>query len=90
MRDTKDPGTLEIRFPVRAGRPALFGQPMTPAERARRYRARRAERRRVARRTPQCATVVGLLDELRGCMAVGSARNVHRILAEIATRYPVR
>ncbi|HEX7814597.1 hypothetical protein [Dyella sp.] len=44
----------------------------------------------MARRTPQCATVVGLLDELRGCMAVGSARNVHRILAEIATRYPVR
>jgi len=89
MRDAKDPGTLELRFRARAGRPSLFGRPLTPAERARRYRQRRADRIRLARRAPGKATDAGLLDELRGSMAAGRARNIHRILSEIAARYPL-
>lgn len=89
MRDAKDPGTLELRFRARAGRPSLFGRPLTPAERARRYRQRRADRMRMARRAPEKATDVGLLDELRGSMASGRVRNIHRIIREIAARYPL-
>jgi hypothetical protein len=89
MRDAKDPGTLELRFRARAGRPSLFGRPLTPAERARRYRLRRADRMRMARRAPEKATDVGLLDELRGSMASGRIRNIHRIIKEIAARYPL-
>jgi hypothetical protein len=89
MRDAKDPGTLELRFRARAGRPSLFGRPLTPAERARRYRQRRADRMRMARRAPEKASDVGLLDELRGSMALGRVRNIHRIIREIAARYPL-
>lgn len=90
MRDAKDPGTLELRFRARAGRPSLFGRPLTPAERARRYRQRRVDRIRLARRSPEKATDVGLLDELRGSMALGRARQIHRILSAIAERYPLK
>lgn len=89
MRDAKDPGTIEMRFPSKVGRPSLFGRPLTAAERARRYRARKAERMHMARRVPARASEVGLLDELRSCMAVGQAYGVHRILREIGARYPV-
>jgi hypothetical protein len=89
MRDARDPGTVEMRFSRRAGRPSLFGRPLTPAERARRYRQRKADRMRMARRAPDKASDVGLLDALRGSMALGRAQHVHRILNAIAERYPI-
>lgn len=89
MRDARDPGTVEMRFSRRAGRPSLFGRPLTPAERARRYRQRKADRMRLARRVPEKATDAGLLDALRGSMALGRASHIHRILGAIAERYPM-
>lgn len=44
---------------------------------------------RMARRSPEKASDVSLLDELRGSMAMGRARNIHRIIREIAARYPL-
>ena len=42
MRDEQDPGTLELMLPRKRGRPPTFGYAMTDAQRAARYRARRA------------------------------------------------
>ncbi len=42
MRDEQDPGTLELTLPRKRGRPPTFGYAMTDAQRAARYRARRA------------------------------------------------
>jgi hypothetical protein len=42
MRDEEDPGTLELMLPRKRGRPPTFGYAMTDAQRAARYRARRA------------------------------------------------
>jgi hypothetical protein len=42
MRDDKDPGTLELTLPRKRGRPPKFGYAMSDAQRAARYRARRA------------------------------------------------
>lgn len=49
-------------------RPCKYDNPMTPAERAKEYRARKYDRQRVAMRDPGNATVPALLDELRECV----------------------
>lgn len=49
MRDAHDTSTKDLNFPKRGrGRPRLYDQPLTPAERAKRYRERRWERVRAA------------------------------------------
>lgn len=87
MRDEKDPGTTDLL--ARPGRPALYGSPMTTAERSRRYREARHDRMRVAMRDPSRASDVGLQEELKACMCAGDNRSVHRILAELGRRFPV-
>ena len=59
---------------------------MTPAERAREYRQRRSDRRRVAMRTPADATLNALLDELRVSVKGGDTRAVQRIGVELTAR----
>lgn len=45
MRDAHDSSTQDLEFPKRGrGRPRLYDQPLTPAERAKRYRERRWDR----------------------------------------------
>jgi hypothetical protein len=94
MRDELDPGTIEMHYPARTGRPALSGAAMSGAERARRYRARKLAKIVEARRDPSKASNATLLSGLRDAMALSDAGTtsgnvlVRQILAELAARYP--
>ena len=67
-------------------RPTIGTAPMTTAERARRYRQRRAERQRVAMRKPADATLPALLAELREAVKGGSVTMVEALAAELLRR----
>lgn len=89
MRDEKDPGTLEMVFPRRRGRPPLHGVAMTAAERARNYRANRRHRRESGTRVLHVQSDTTLLDKIRDAISAGRSPSViARLVAELATRYP--
>lgn len=67
-------------------RPLIGTDPMTPAERARRYRQRRHERQRIAMRKPADATLPALLVELREAVKGGAVNTAEPILAELLQR----
>jgi len=89
MRDEKDPGTLELVFPRRRGRPPLHGVAMTAAERARNYRANRRHRRETGSRVLHVQSDTTLLDKIRDAISVGrTPMAIGRLVAELAARYP--
>lgn len=73
-------------------RQPIFDEPLTPAERARRYRASRkaaSNRGRLAAVDPKIAAEVGdhaLLDTLRQCFTDRDRRNGLRVLALLRKR----
>jgi len=67
-------------------RPLIGANPMTVAERARRYRQRRHERQRVAMRKPTDATLPALLAELREAVKGGAVTMAESITAELLRR----
>jgi hypothetical protein len=67
MRDDKDPGTLELTLPRKRGRPPKFGYAMSDAQRAARYRARRAGQANHAD-VRSCSDMV-LLDKIRAAVS---------------------
>nr|WP_295375884.1 hypothetical protein [Pseudoxanthomonas sp.] len=89
MRDEKDPGTLEMVFPRRRGRPPLHGVAMSAAERARNYRANRRHRRETGSRVLHVQTDTTLLDKIRDAISSGrSPATIGRLVAELSVRYP--
>lgn len=93
MKDRDDSKTREIEMPARPrGRPAIFGDPMTPAEKQRRYRENRVARLRDAAKAPTEATDAQLVDLIRYNMnltrVTAAARAKIRAAAlELAKRY---
>ena len=106
MRDAHDTSTQEIGFPKRGrGRPRLYEQPLTPAERARRYRERRWDRIRatsaaLGRREDVAAVPDARLLELLSYALAGydastyggrmHAIDIARAARELARRYDER
>lgn len=89
MRDANDPGTLEMVFPRRRGRPPQHGVAMTAAERARNYRANRKHRRQTGSRVLHVQSDTTLLDKIRDAISSGrSPTAIGRLVAELASRYP--
>jgi hypothetical protein len=107
MRDAHDTSTDELTFPKqgRPGRPRLHEQPLTPAERARRYRERRWDRIRatsaaLGRREDVAAVPDARLLELLSYALAGydastyggrmHAIDIARAARELARRYDER
>lgn len=107
MRDAHDTSTDELTFPKRGrpGRPRLHEQPLTPAERARRYRERRWDRIRatsaaLGRREDVAAVPDARLLELLSYALAGydastyggrmHAIDIARAARELARRYDER
>lgn len=83
MRDEKDPGTIELALTKKRGRPSLYGEAMTPGERAKRYRVMQA---RKATRDQTSATVSQLAQDLRESITEGDKSWAEKTLAELAKR----
>ena len=75
-----------VEAPRGPGRPAKYGEAMTPAERARGYRERRHDRQRVALRTPQNATLTALLAELKVAVMGRHIAGIEVITTELIRR----
>jgi len=106
MRDAHDSSTDELSFPKRGrGRPRLYEQPLTPAERAKRYRERRWDRVKAAsaaltrREELEALPDARLLELLSYALAGYDARtyggrmhaiDIARAARELARRYDER
>lgn len=92
MKDTQDPGTAELDLKRRPGRPPKHGEAMTPAERAKAYRARRGEQAKHGRLAPvdhrieAKTSTAALLDTLRDCFAQNDRVNATRLLQLLKRR----
>ena len=82
MRDEKDPGTIELPLIKKRGRPAIhtFGA-MTPAERARNYRARNRSIWKFNE-----ATITQLTSELARAVTKGYKHTAEAALLELTKR----
>lgn len=86
MRDVKDPGTIEMKLPKKAGRKPVGDAAMTAAERAREYRQRRKEQKAKGRLAPvdervaATTSTMALLDTLRECVTRHDKENARRLL----------
>ncbi len=96
MRDEKDPGTLEMPLPRRRGRPPRYTSgPMTPAERARRYRqGLKMEARQavpsIVLEADNPVRDAAILEALRHAVSVSDARAVWELTTELQQRFPRR
>jgi hypothetical protein len=88
MRDEEDPGTLELMLPRKRGRPPTFGYAMTDAQRAARYRARRAGQADHAD-VRTCSDMV-LLDKIRAAISAKDAELTGFLVHVLWQRYPLR
>ncbi len=89
MKHVNDPGTLELQFPKKRGRPTLYASALTPAERARRYRRRRFQRMEEALSDLQRAPLKSLLEWLAMAERHGHAPHLGwEVAAEVARRFP--
>jgi len=96
MRDQHDTHTSDL-IPAKRGRPVLDVDrgPMTPAERAKRYRDNRrtdvksALRKRGDLMLDQYSDAA-LIDAIRSGIATGQGAKTGRLVAELARRYPVK
>ena len=96
MRDQHDTQTSDL-IPAKRGRPVLDSDrgPMTPAERARRYReARKSDVKSALRKRGDLMldqySDAALLDAIRASIAAGRGGKTGRLVAELARRYPVK
>ncbi|MBX9403199.1 hypothetical protein K4L06_17960 [Lysobacter sp. BMK333-48F3] len=95
MKHADDPGTLELDLPKKRGRPTLYTSALTPAERARRYRRRKADRFDAAWSDPAGAET-GILCQALAWLAANpdavSERTAQqlgwKIAKELARRFP--
>ena len=93
MKDASDKKTRELAMTkTTRGRPAIFGDPMTPAEKQRRFRENRLTRIRDAASAPSEASDAQLVDLIRYNMnltrVTPAARAKLRAAAlELAKRY---
>lgn len=88
MRDDNDPGTFELVLPRKRGRPPKFGYAMSDAQRAARYRARRAGQARHAD-VRDCSDMV-LLDKIRSAIRAKDAELSGFLVHVLWQRYPLR
>jgi len=88
MRDEEDPGTLELMLPRKRGRPPTFGYAMTDAQRAARYRARRAGQADHAD-VRTCSDMV-LLDKIRASITAKDAELTGFLVHVLWQRYPLQ
>lgn len=95
MKHPNDPGTIEMKLPAKRGRPTILASALTPAERARRYRNKKADRFGMAFSEPElCDT--GLLCQALAWLAANpsqvSAKTSrvlsHLISSVLASRFP--
>lgn len=94
MRDQHDAHTADA-FPAKRGRPCLDAEqgPLTPAERAKRYRQmKKADVRSALRKRGDLMldqySDAALLDAIRASIAAGASAKSGRLVAELARRYP--
>ena len=85
MRDDKDPGTLELTLP-RKRSSAKFGYAMSDAQRAARYRARRAGQANHAD-VRSCSDMV-LLDKIRAAVSARDTELAGFLVHVLWQRYP--
>jgi len=88
MRDDKDPGTLELTLPRKRGRPPKFGYAMSDAQRAARYRARRAGQANHAD-VRSCSDMV-LLDKIRAAVSARDTELAGFLVHVLWQRYPLQ
>jgi len=88
MRDEQDPGTLELMLPRKRGRPPTFGYAMTDAQRAARYRARRAGQADHAD-VRSCSDMV-LLDKIRAAISTKDPELTGFLVHVLWQRYPLQ
>lgn len=88
MRDEQDPGTLELMLPRKRGRPPKFGYAMTDAQRAARYRARRAGQAGHAD-VRSCSDMV-LLDKIRAAISSRDPELTGFLVHVLWQRYPLQ
>ncbi len=88
MRDEKDPGTLELALPRKRGRPPTFGYAMTDAQRAARYRARRADQADEGD-VRRCSDMV-LLDRIRAAISSKDPELTGFLVHVLWERYPLQ
>lgn len=93
MRDEKDPGTLEMALPKKAGRPPKYSfGAMSPAMRARIYRQNK--KIKGAPVSPKACTDKQLLENIAQCITMGDDGEgdmrayVSCYAAELMRRYP--
>ncbi|WP_108084950.1 hypothetical protein [Xanthomonas translucens] len=84
MRDEKDPGTLEMPFKRRRGRPPVGNAAMTPAQRAANYRFNRKMAAQAAYRKE--VSDAAMIDALRDAMAKGEADYALDLLSDLRSR----
>lgn len=96
MIDQHDTRTIDL-MPAKRGRPVLDVErgPMTPAERARRYReVRKADVKSALRKRGDLMldqySDAALLDAIRAGIAAGQGAKTGRLVAELARRYPLK
>lgn len=88
MRDDKDPGTFELALPRKRGRPPKFGYAMSDAQRAARYRARRAGQANHSD-VRKCSDMV-LLDKIRGAIRGKDPELTGFLVHVLWQRYPLQ
>lgn len=96
MRDQHDTQTSDLIAP-KIGRPVLDPDrgPMTPAERAKRYRqTRKADVKSALRKRSDLMldqySDAALIDAIRAGIASGQGAKTGRLVAELARRYPLK
>jgi hypothetical protein len=89
MRDEKDPGTIEMPLRKKPGPKPKNGRPMTPAQRAAKYRRERRLLALSARGKGPLSklTDVQLVDALRQALALGHRARVLTITDILRDRY---